>query len=106
MPCFGSIAKKSLKFLCGLIVVIFPFEQIPFSPNSKTPLGSNNPLRRSNTAGLHKFALSINNQLPSLRHYNNKWKIDYLLFNIKLMNRPSLIYYQSTQIFHQCLNFL
>lgn len=63
-PCFGSIAKKSLKSLCGFIVVICPLVEIPFSPNSNTPLGSNNPLRRSNTAGLHKFALSINNQLP------------------------------------------
>lgn len=68
LPCFGSIAKKSLKLSCGVIVVICPSEPIPFSPNSKIPFGSNNPFKRSNTAGLHKFTLSINNQLPSFKH--------------------------------------
>lgn len=70
VPCFGSIAKKSLKSLWGFIVSTCPSGPIPFSPNSKTPFGSNNPFKRSNTAGLHKFTLSINNQQPSFRHYN------------------------------------
>lgn len=68
LPCFGSMAKKSLKSLCGFIVVTCPSELIPFSPNSKTPFGSNNPFKRSNTAGLHKFTLSISSQQPSFKH--------------------------------------
>lgn len=71
LPCLGSIAKNSRKFWWGFIVCISPLESIPFSPNSKTPLGSNNPFKRSITAGLHKFTLSINNQQPSFKHYKH-----------------------------------